>query len=338
MTRHHRGRISRLVALSIALACALAALPASAEHIKIGVIHVMASGPVFLAQDKGYFAAEGLDAEIVFFGAAQNVALATVAGDVDFDLAGLVAAAYNLAGQSELRLIAGGSREAPGYQGNAYLVANRAYAAGLRRFQDFPGHSFAVATIGSPGHYVLAQLFQKYNLDLATMRIVVMQGLPNEVTALIGGQVDAANLPSNLAAPVIARGAVTLLGYVGDETPWQLAGVFVSAKTADTRGDVVMRFLRAYRRGTRDFHDAFSGPDDKPQDGPTAAAVRDTIAKYLDQSPAALGSSYIDRDARLDVNDVLRQIAWYKSQNFIKLDTDGAKIIDQRYAVPLPEK
>ena len=87
MTRHHRGRISRLVALSIALACALAALPASAEHIKIGVIRVMASGPVFLAQDKGYFAAEGLDAEIVFFGAAQNVALATVAGMIPLALA-----------------------------------------------------------------------------------------------------------------------------------------------------------------------------------------------------------------------------------------------------------
>jgi len=38
------------------------------------------------------------------------------------------------------------------------------------------------------------------------------------------------------------------------------------------------------------------------------------------------------------VTDVLRQIAWYKSQGFVKPEVDGAKIIDMRYVQALPEK
>ncbi len=36
------------------------------------------------------------------------------------------------------------------------------------------------------------------------------------------------------------------------------------------------------------------------------------------------------------MTDVLRQIAWYKSQGMVQADVDGNAIIDSRYAVSLP--
>jgi hypothetical protein len=50
-----------------------------------------------------------------------------------------------------------------------------------------------------------------------------------------------------------------------------------------------------------------------------------------------LGVPYFDADARLDVKDVLHQIARYKSQRMVKSEVDGNAIIDKRYVIPLPE-
>src|SRR5690348_10659802 len=85
---------------------------ASAERLKIGLIKIGTGGPMFVAQEKGSFAAEGLAAEFVFFDSAPPIAVATVSGDVDVGLAGLTAGFYSLAGQGALRIIAAANREA----------------------------------------------------------------------------------------------------------------------------------------------------------------------------------------------------------------------------------
>jgi len=80
-----------LLALGIALALPLGAARA-AEHIRVAVVHSLGPAPVFIAAGKGYFAEEGLDAELVFFESAQPVAIAAAAGDVDFGCTGMTAA------------------------------------------------------------------------------------------------------------------------------------------------------------------------------------------------------------------------------------------------------
>ena len=64
---------------------------------------------------------------------------------------------------------------------------------------------------------------------------------------------------------------------------------------------MVVRFLRAYGHGVRDYHDAFTGPDENRQDGPTAVEIESMIAKGIDQSAKNVAQSlaYIDADARL---------------------------------------
>ncbi|HTV89485.1 MAG TPA: ABC transporter substrate-binding protein, partial [Stellaceae bacterium] len=60
---------------ALGIAAVLCGPPAAgAEAIKIGIGPVTASGPIFIAQDKGYFAAENLEAEAISFDAAQSVA------------------------------------------------------------------------------------------------------------------------------------------------------------------------------------------------------------------------------------------------------------------------
>src|ERR1700684_4094317 len=130
-------------AIPAILACALIAGAADAEPIKVGVVRVAAFAPLYIAQERGYFAAEGVPAEIVTFDAAQPVAVAAVAGSTDFGVAALTAGFYNLAGSGALKIIGAAASEQPGFQNQAYLVSTRAPgAADLQSIKDLPGHSF----------------------------------------------------------------------------------------------------------------------------------------------------------------------------------------------------
>ena len=315
-----------------------ATLAASAEHVKIGVLRIVSAGPVFIAQDRGYFAVEGLDAEPVIFDNAVPMALATTAGDIDFGVSALSGALYSLAGHDALRIIAASAREAPGFQATAYVVSNRAFATGLKSLKDFPGHSVSVPVFGSPPHYSMALLAEKYGFPLQSVHLVALQSIANQVSAVIGGTSDAGLIQATAVMPAIAQHEAVLLGFVGDETPFQLSAAYTATKTADERRSTVEKFLRAYRKGTAAYHAAFIDAQGQRKDGPTAPEILAILSRHIGQSAEQIGRavSYIDAEARLDAADVLHQIAWYRAQNLLKQPVDAEHLIDKRYVVPLP--
>src|ERR1700733_12833183 len=240
---------------------ALAALAASAvarsEELlkaKVGVLRLSSSAPVFIAQDKGYFRDAGLHVELKFFDAAQPIAVATTSGDIDFGVTAFTAGLYNLAGKGTLKVIGGMSREKAGYPLIGYFASNNAYAAGLRKPADLVGKRIAVTQVGSSFHYSLGLLADKYGFKLSDVKVLPMQSLSNAAAALKGETVDAALLPASTARKLMDDGGAKLLGWVGDETPWQLGAVFASPKTL-TNKPLVTRLLAALVRADREYHD-----------------------------------------------------------------------------------
>ncbi len=293
-----------------------------------------------MAQEKGYFAAEGVPAELVYFDAAAPVAVATVSGSVDFGVAAVTGAFYNLAGEGELKLIAGAAHEAPGFRLQAFLASRHAYDGGLKSVKDFPGHSFGVTTKAAPPIYVVGGIIApKYGFDFKSIEVLSLQSIPNIVTALTGGKADfSANSITPGMLPLMERGDLKLIGWVGDEAPWQFGIVFTGTKTADDRHDTVARFLRAYRAGAKDYHDATTAADGKPASGAKADEMVRILAKYTKQTidEVKLGMPYVDAEGRLDEADILRQVRFYEKEGLVKAGVDGAATIDGRYAVALP--
>lgn len=318
--------------LALALAVLLAAPAPAAETLRIGVLKLASSGPVFIADAHGYFAAEGIAAELRFFDAAQPVAVAAVAGDIDLGITGLTAGFYNLAGKGALRIIGAQSREEPGYHLIGYVASNRAFAGGLASFADLPGHSVAISQVGSTFHYSVGLLAEKLGFPLARVRLVPLQSMSNMAAAVTGNQVDAALIPATLALPLVAKGEGHLLGWVGDETPWQLGAIFARASTLGDRRAAIARFMRAYRRGAHDFYAAFlvKGADGRPQPGEQAAECLSIIAKYTGQAPDQIrdGIPYIDPDAKLLVEDIHHQVAWYQGAGLVDKSVDAASLLD----------
>ena len=310
-----------------AAAAALLALapPAQAEKTSLSVLKLASSGPVFLAQDLGHFTAEGLAVEFKFFTAAQPVAVAVVSGAAEFGVTGLTAGFYNLAGKGALKIIAGQSREEPGYKLSAYMVSNQAYDAGVRSPADFAGRSFAMTQVGSTFHYMIGLLAEKKGFDLSKSRLLALQSIPNMVSALKGGQADTAILPSTVAVPMFDRGDAKLVGWAGDETPWQLGALFTSPKTLEAKRATVERFVRAYKKGVAAYDVAFQ----KKTDAAATEKALDILVKYTEQSKGSIagGLPYIEPAARFSAKDIAKQVAYWQAQGQADKTVDAKEIV-----------
>ncbi|MFZ0809068.1 MAG: ABC transporter substrate-binding protein, partial [Bradyrhizobium sp.] len=234
-----RSKFKRLLFSGLlVLAAGQTAQADDALKARVGVLRLSSSAPVFIAQDKGYFRDAGLDVELKFFDAAQPIAVATTSGDIDFGVTAFTAGLYNLAGKGTLKVIGGMSREKAGYPLIGYFASNNAYAAGLKTPKDLAGKRIAVTQVGSSFHYSIGLLADKYGFKLADVKVLPLQSLSNVAAALKGETVDAALLPASAARKLMDDGGTKLLGWVGDETPWQLGAVFASPKTLAKKPEV----------------------------------------------------------------------------------------------------
>src|SRR5467141_300126 len=338
----HRVLEVRLLLASLLALTAIVAASSDARadeplKAKIGVLRLSSSAAVFIAQDKGYFREAGLDIELKFFDAAQPIAVAVTSGDVDFGVTAFTAGLYNLAGKGTLKVIGGMSREKAGYPLIGYFASNNAYAAGLKTPKDLAGKRIAVTQVGSSFHYSLGLLADKYGFKLADVKVLPLQSLSNAAAALKGETVDAALLPISTARSLVDFDGAKLLGWVGDETPWQLGAGFASTRTVADK-PLVAKLLSALTRADREYHDVIlaSVADGKAPINDKTKPLLEIIAKYTNLTVEQVvgNCAYIDPDGKLDVKNVGNQIGWLQEQGFVDKGFDVDTIIAKDYVKP----
>jgi NitT/TauT family transport system substrate-binding protein len=325
----------RLVAALAALVTFGAALAASAqEKVSIAALRFVSSAPIFIAMEKGYFKEQGLDVEFKFFDAAQPIAVAVAAGNADLGITGLTGGFYNLAGKGAMKIIASQSREEPGYDFVAYVASKKAYDAGFKDAGKFSGKTIGITQVGSTFHYMLGMLAEKRGFKLTEITLKPLQSIANVTAALKGEQVDGVLLPANNAYAIEKDGAGKIIGWVHQETPWQLGALFAGTRVIEERRPVIAKFVAAYVKACADYADAFLQRDaaGKRTFGPKADALIPIIQKYVEPKPSAeqvkASASYIDPKGRLLVKNIHEQVAWYQAQGMVSRDVDAAKILD----------
>jgi NitT/TauT family transport system substrate-binding protein len=328
-----QNRITRRATLGGMAALSLAPSVRAQELTKasIALLKLSSSGPIFIAQEKGWFKEAGLELTMKDFQAAAQVPLAVVSGDADLGVTAFTAGFFNLAAKGGLKVVAAQSAERPGYQLNVIAVTNAAWDAGMRGVKDLSGKRVAVTTVGSSVHYSLEVVARKHGVDMKTVTIVPLQTIPNMVAAFKGGQVDAAVFPITTFRQVESEGSGKPIAYVGDEVPWQLGAVFTSPKTIAERRPLVEKFLVGYRRGAAAYHEAFGKRENgKLVPGPNYDEMIGILANVVKQPPAliAAGLPYIDPEGRLDVGDIYKQVAFWQSTGQVSRDADPKSFID----------
>lgn len=318
-------------AAGAAMVAGMAQPAVAAEKITICALTFVSSSPLFIAADKGYYKAEGLDYQFKFFRAATPVAVGVASGDCDFGVTGLTAGFFNLAGKGALKIIGAQSREEPGFNFVGYLVSNKAYKAGFTSIKQLPGHRMGVTQIGSTFHYNAGMLADKYGWDLNKIKLVPLQSVPNMLAAIKSGQVDAIPMVAHIASAFDKRGLAKIVGWVHAETPWQLGALFTSTKNVKNRRAVVEKFVRAYQKAATDYHVAFNKLEGgKRVFGDKARALVPIIQKYTKAKPASIyaGAPFIDPMGRLKVKPIYAQIDWYKSKGLVDKSVNGKDFID----------
>jgi NitT/TauT family transport system substrate-binding protein len=311
----------------------------AADTLRLGLLHTLSPAPFYIAQERGYFRDEGIDLTFRFFEAAQPIAAAAVAGDIDAGVTALTGGFFNLAEKGTLKVIGGGMHEQPGYEGSAILVSNAAYAAGLTSAAKLGGHSFAITQYGSSFHYMLGRIAEAEHFDLTSVTLRPVQQVANMVAAVGSNQVDATIAIASMAKPLAAAGQAHVIGWIGDIVPYQITAVFTTARMIAEHADLLHRFARAYQKGVADYREGFLRQDAQGKsviDAKTDAVIP-LISKYVfTGDPHARekiigGVGYYDAGGALDVADVIAQLRWFKAQGLVKGDADPKSVIDTRF-------
>jgi len=339
-------RIVALVLATCALALWTGATPVRADSpVKIGALKLSSSAPLFIGVDKGFFKEYGVDPELVFFQAAAPIATALATGQIDVGATGITAALYNIVlGGEQIWLVADKGREWPGYPLTGIVVQKDLYDGGLRAIADLKGKRVGITTLGSTFHYSLGNILEKSGLRLEDVRVVPLQTMPAAIEALKGKQVDAILLPQPFPGTAEAQGFGKILFWAGDLYPWQVATIFYSKKFAADRQRAVA-FMKGYVKASRYYYDAvLIQRDGRPAPGVNYDEVVRITAKYTEARPEVirLGFSFQDRNARLLVTDIERQMKWWTDNGFMKRAIPLKGIADTSFveeaAKAVPEK
>lgn len=317
----------------LALGAAAVAAPArAASPLRLGMLKTLSPAPFYIAQERGLFAAEGVAVQFKFFEAAQPIAAAAVAGDLDVGVTALTGGFFALAGRGELKVIGGGLHEERGFKQTAVLVSKKAYESGVTSLAKLGGTIFGITQYGSSFHYMVARLAAMNGVDMKTITLRPLQQISNMVAAVRTGQVDATMAISSMAYPLEASGEAKIIAWVGDSVPYQITALFAPSATLTGRAEELRKFCAAYRRGVAAYRAAFLLPE---KTGVEQAVAE--ISKYVftgdPQAGAKIkaGAGWYDADAALDVADVKAQIAWFHEQGLVKQAINPDEVIDTSF-------
>ncbi|MDI1347313.1 MAG: ABC transporter substrate-binding protein [Pseudolabrys sp.] len=235
--------------------------------IRIGVVPLISSGPIFVAKALGLFEKVNLDVELVYFNDGVLAIPALVAGELDATVSTLSAGLFNAVGKgAPYKLILDRGSEKPGSGSMAIAASNAMVAAGLTgpdKFALLKGKRVALQAPGGIDQYLLGRAAQKAGLDPRTdVTWNTGLGYPDIVKAMGAGQADVANIPLPLGFLVEKNSFGKLICAGWDIEPsTQLACWAMSTKYLAENKSAAVRFAMVHTYAGRLYNKAAAAKD-----------------------------------------------------------------------------
>ncbi|OGP79729.1 MAG: hypothetical protein A2V86_12180 [Deltaproteobacteria bacterium RBG_16_49_23] len=294
--------------------------------VKVGALRLSSTAPIFIGMDKGFFEAEGIKVEPVWFKAAAPIAVAMASGDIDVGATGLTAALYNSIAQGmKITVVADKGREWPGYKLTAIIVNTEQWKAGVRDLKDLKGKRVGITSIGSTFHYILGNLLEKRGMSLNDVKVVPLGSVASMRDTVITNQIESAFLVQPHVTAVEKNQTANVLLWAGDHLPYQIAANFYGEKFMKNRSAAVA-FMKGYIRSCRYYYDFAL----MKKEGPHYQEVINLISKYTEEKPDAvvLALPYMDRNGELYAEDIQKQLDWYERNGMVSKKMAGSEIAD----------
>jgi NitT/TauT family transport system substrate-binding protein len=247
------------------------ARPARAQEprakIRIGVVPLISSGPIFLAMAKGFFDKVNLDVELKYFADGVLAMPALIAGELDTTVATLNAGVFNtVAKGAPFKMFLDRGSEKPGSGSMTIAASTAMVTAGMTapdKMALLKGKKIAIQAPGGIDQYLLGLGVQRAGLNPRT-DVDWSSGLayPDIVKAMGAGQADAANIPVPLGFLVEKNNFGKLVFSGWDIEPnAQLACWAISSNYLTQNRSAAVRFAMVHTYAGRLYNKAAAAKD-----------------------------------------------------------------------------
>ncbi|HZS00463.1 MAG TPA: ABC transporter substrate-binding protein [Chloroflexota bacterium] len=319
-------------AASAGSATAAAPAPLSPpEPVKVGTSVGVTAAPLFIGLERGYFRELGLDVEPIPFNSAAEMFQPIAASQLDVASVDTGAGIFNaLARGLPLRFVADSGHAEAGRSTTMWMVRQDLYDNGtIRDLADLRGKRISPIAQGS-------------TVDSQVQRTLALAGIapddvdlqyvtfPDVPAAFANGVLDAAVLTEPLATVSVERGIAHRWKGM-DEIFGPIHGTFLTYAPAviTQRQEVGRRYLLAYLRGVRDYHDAF-------QNGKDFDAVVAILTQHTNIKDPAVYKKIvipaIDPNGQMIVQSVRDLQQWFVDNGYVPTPVNVDEYFDTSFA------
>jgi NitT/TauT family transport system substrate-binding protein len=200
--------------------------------------------PIWVAQEEGLFKKHGLDIELIHIASTSKAIQSMLAGEIQFTTADAL---------NSIQAVAAGADVVMVCEGVNRFVFSLMARADLRRVAELKGKKIGITRLGSSTHTAVLYVAAKAGLGANDYTLLQLGEVPNILTTLLAGQIDAGALspPTNSRAKKAGLHELVNLGVDGPEYPSTVIAstrVYVKANADTTR-----RIIRALGEGLNLF-------------------------------------------------------------------------------------
>lgn len=308
----------------------------AAERVSVGVLNAAGDVGLFIGQERGYFAQEGLDVTLSLLDSAVKMVPLLGTGDLDVGGGATSASLYNAADRKiDVRVVASRARTAPGYDYQALVIRRDLVDSGrYRSFSDLKGLRMGFASPGSTPLSSLNEATKKGGVKITDIDLKYLN-FGAQVAALQNGAIDGTIFVEPYLSQVLKLGAAVEVARTEDYYPGAEVSVLLYGdKFIKERPDVAMRFMKAFLRGVRDFNNAIANGRWKSD------AVADEIIRIFaknvnipESTIRAMTPQYADPNGSLNLASLRLDLEYFKESGDVQSKTITADmIVDPSFA------
>ncbi len=324
-----RRRLLSLAAAPGLLSCGRARRPSRSLRVAVSPRVTMAS--TYLAKERGFFDAEGLDVSFVEVPGSREAVPLLAGGQVDVAMFSFTPALANAISRgSRIRIVAAREEIRPGCSELGALYYRRQRFPNGLRPQDLKRVRVALASDSSTNEFFLYTLLRSAGVSYSDVRVSTMK-IEEAVAAASAGYVDMffgsgrpnfmdRGLPADLVRSDILDRAL------GE---FQYSYVVYSATLLDGGMEPGASFLRAYLRGARAF---VAG--DSPR-------FLDDLARRLHLKAELVRAACrqnVSLTGEVRTADLDRWLAWAADKRYLTHPITSAQLVDLRFHPAAPGK
>jgi len=269
----------------------------------------IASIQLFIAQEKGFFRDEGLDAQLNQVRADAAIAAVLTGELFEYDSVGTSVRAFQK--NAPIKILA------VNLQSPLFWLVTRPE---LKSLSELKGKVMGTTSFGGVQHLAGLRMLRRGGLNPEEDITVILAGDPaTQLQAIVNGAIQIAVLSPPSVILARDKFKLNVLANALDEFPsFFQSGLAVADKRVSSQKDLVKRILRARAKANRFFFEMESG-------------ASEVIAKFLKVDlPVARESYRISRNA-FTSNGIVSQ---RQIEEFLKMDAEIAKIPDPLRAIP----